>query len=142
MPSEEYDIQFTVTQYKKKLYISHLAALAIMPSQQATMLIFGNRTLVEVKPKEKHLIEKYPMYDMDSVLQYFVEPTKETKVYKVNRKDCFEFDGMIFISLSKLQIKNKYQIRFSLPFVKIFGTYYILCGKQKDVNTRIAVITE
>jgi len=49
---------------------------------------------------------------------------------------------MTFISLSKLDVKNKYSLRFSLPAIKMFGTYYILCGKQKDVNTRIIVKTE
>lgn len=137
----KYDIQFTVNIYKKKMYISHLAAIALS-LQQSTMLMFGDRTLIEVGAKEKNRIAEYPVYDVDSVLKVFVEPDKTAQVIKVNKKDCFTFDGMTFISLSKLQIKNKYNLRFSLPAIKIFGTYYILCGKQKDINTRIVVKPE
>ena len=138
-----YDIQLTVIIYKKKHYISHIAALSLKePLQDAPMLTFGNRILIEVKPKERHLISEFPVYDMDSMLASFLEPAKTAEKYKTSKKDCFTFDGMTFISLSKLQIKNKYSLRFSLPAVKIFGTYYILCGKQKDTNTRIAVIPE
>lgn len=136
----EYDVQLTVITYKKKTYISHLAALAIGDKLDSpVMLMFGNRSLVEVKNKDRHLVAQYPVYDMDSMLQSFVEPAKNAETYKISKKDCFKFDGMTFIPLSKLQMKNKYSLRFSLPALKIFGTYYILCGKQKDVNTRIVV---
>jgi len=138
-----YDIQLTVIIYKKKHYISHIAALSLKePLQDAPMLTFGNRILIEVKPKERHLISDFPVYDMDSMLASFLEPTKPFDKHTAVKKDCFTFDGMTFISLSKLQIKNKYSLRFSLPSIKIFGTYYILCNKQKDVNTRIVVIPE
>jgi len=138
-----YDIQLTVILYKKKQYISHIAALALSESlQDASLLTFGNRLLIEVKPKDRHLIAEYPIYDMDSMLQSFIEPHKTAEVHKINKKDCFTFDGMTFISLSKLDIKNKYNLRFALPAIKIFGTYYILCNKQKDVNTRIVVKPE
>ena len=138
-----FDIQFTVIIYKKKYYISHIAALALNGAlQDAPTVIFGNRMLVEVKQKDRHLIKQYPVYDMDSMLQSFLAPDKDATVHTINKKDCFTFDGMTFISLSKLQIKNKYNLRFSLPAVKIFGTYYVLCGKQKDVNTRIVIKPE
>ena len=136
-----YDIQFTVNVYKKKLYISHLAAIALNISQ-ASMVLFGDRTLIEINAKDKKLIEQYPVYDIDSMLNSFMPPAKDAEIVKVNKKDCFNFDGMTFISLSKLQIKNKYSLRFSLPAIKMFGTYYILCGKQKDINTRIVVKPE
>ena len=106
------------------------------------MLMFGNRSLVELKNKDKALVADYPVYDMDSMLNSFVNPDKSAEVYKVNKKDCFKFDGMLLIPLAKLSMKNKYSLRFSLPALKIFGTYYIVCGKQKDVNTRIVVIPE
>lgn len=138
-----YDIQLTVIIYKKKHYISHIAALSLSETiPNAPMMTFGNRILVEVDAKYKHLIKDLPVYDMDSMLKSFLEPDKAAEVHKINKKDCFTFDGMTFISLSKLQIKNKYNLRFSLPAVKIFGTYYILCGKQKDVNTRITIKPE
>ena len=136
----DYDIQLTVIVYKKKRYISHLAAIAIGDKLEfGSTLLFSNKTLLEVKPKDKAAIEKYPLYDMDSMLQSFLDPDKASTVVEVPKKDCFTFDGMTLISLSKMKVKNKYQLRFSLPAVKIFGTYYILCGKQKDVNTRIVV---
>ena len=138
---KRYDIQFTVNIYKKKLYISHLAAIALNISQ-AAMVLFGDRTLIEINAKDKKLIEQYPVYDIDSMLNSFVPPAKDAESIKVNKKDCFNFDGMTFISLSKLQIKNKYNLRFSLPAIKMFGTYYILCGKQKDINTRIVLRPE
>jgi len=138
-----YDIQLTVIIYKKKHYISHIAALSLKePLQDAPLLTFGNRILIEVKPKERHLIADFPVYDLDSMIQSFLDPAKTAEIHKINKKDCFTFDGMTFISLSKLQIKNKYSLRFSLPAIKIFGTYYVLCGKQKDVNTRIVVKPE
>lgn len=138
-----YDIQLTVIKYNKKTYISHLSAMAMGEQLQNTSIIqFGPRSLIEIKPKDKHLIAAYPVYDMDSMLQSFVAPAKIVESYRVAKKDCFTFDGMTFIPLSKLQIKNKYNLRFSLPSIKIFGTYYILCNKQKDVNTRIVVIPE
>jgi hypothetical protein len=138
-----YDIQLTVIIYKKKYYISHLAAIALGDKFCAdTMIMFNNRTLIEVKPKDKHLIEEYPVYNMDSVLSSFLAPDKKAEVHKIIKKDCFTFDGMTFISLSKLPIKNKYSLRFSLPAVKIFGTYFILCNKQKDINTRIVIKPE
>lgn len=138
-----YDVQLTVIIYKKKYYISHLAAIALGEKLESTSIMqFGNRTLIEVKPKDRHLVSGYPVYDMDSMLQVFVTPAKTAEVYKVAKKDCFTFDGMTFVSLSKMKMKNKYSLRFSFPAVKIFGTYYILCGKQKDVNTRIVVIPE
>jgi len=139
----EYDIQLTVIIYKKKYYISHLAALTFgdkMP--EASLVVFGNRSLIEIKQKDKDLIKNFPVYDMDSMLNSFLEPDKSATVLKINKKDCFTFDGKTFISLSKLKIKNKYNLRFSLPAVKIFGTYYIVCGKQKDVNTKIVIIPE
>ena len=139
----EYDVQLTVILYKKKSYISHLSAIALGEKlETANMLLFGTRSLVEVKPKDKNLISQYPVYDMDSMLQSFIEPDKKAEVYKVNKKDCFKFDGMTFVALSKLKMKNKYSLRFSLPAVKVFGTYYILCNKQKDINTRIVVSPE
>jgi hypothetical protein len=139
----KYDIQLTVIIYKKKYYISHLAAIALGDKlSETTMMNFGNRSLVEIKAKDKHLIKDYPVYNMDSMLQSFIAPDKATTIHKINKKDCFTFDGMTFISLSKLQLKNKYNLRFSLPAIKIFGTYYILCGKQKDVNTRIVINPE
>ena len=139
-----YDIQLTVILYKKKYYISHLAAIALADKLQVnTMILFGTRSLIEVKAKDKALITEYPVYDMDSMLQSFVDKSAFPKeVIKVKKKDCFQFDGMTFISLSKMELKNKYSIRFSLPAVKIFGSYYILCGKQKDVNTKVVVISE
>jgi hypothetical protein len=138
-----FDIQLTVIIYKKKKYISHIAALSLSePLKDAPIVVFGNRMLVEVKPAYKHLIEGFPVYDMDSMLQSFVEPDKTAEVCKANKKDCFEFDGMTFISLAKLNSHDKYRLRFSLAAVKIFGTYYILCNKQKDVNTRIVVKPE
>ncbi len=136
----DYDIQLTVIIYKKKRYISHLAAIAIGESLElGNTMLFGNRTLIGVRDKDKHLLAKYPVYDMDSMLNSFLMPDKSCEVVEVPKKDCFVFDGMTFISLSKMKTKNKYSLRFSLPAVKIFGTYYILCGKQKDVNTRIVV---
>ena len=139
----EYDIQFTVILYKKKTYISHIAAMSLKePLVDVPMLTFGNRMLLEIKAKHKNMITNFPVYDMDSMLQSFIEPVKTAEVYTVNKKDCFTFDGMTFISLSKMQMKNKYSLRFSLPALKIFGTYYILCNKQKDVNTRIVVKPE
>lgn len=139
----EYDVQYTVIIYKKNLYISNIAAIAIGDQLQfGNTLMFGTRTLIGVKQKDKALLAKYPVYDMDSMLQSFIEPDAKATVHKINKKDCFTFDGMTFISLSKLQIKNKYNLRFSLPSIKIFGTYYILCGKQKDVNTRIVIKPE
>lgn len=138
-----YDVQLTVLIYKKKYYISHLAAIALGEKlDNTTMIQFGNRTLFEVKPKDRHLIAEYPVYDIDSMLQSFVEADKKAEVYKVAKKDCFVFEGMTFISLSKMKMKNKYSLRFSFPALKIFGTYYVLCGKQKDINTRIVVIPE
>jgi hypothetical protein len=138
-----YDIQLTVIIYKKKQYISHIAALSLSESLQDTsILTFGNRLLVEVKPKDKKLIAHFPVYDMDSMLDSFVPADKNAEVLTVSKKDTFTFEGMTFISLSKLDVKNKYSLRFSLPAIKMFGTYYILCGKQKDVNTRIIVKTE
>jgi len=138
-----YDIQLTVILYKKKYYISHLSAIAIGDKlSTSSILLFNNKSLIEIKPKDKHLIAEYPVYDMDSMLQSFLEPDKTAEVHKVSKKDCFTFDGMTFISLSKMQIKNKYNLRFILPSIKIFGAYYILCGKQKDVNTRVVVKPE
>lgn len=138
-----YDIQLTVILYKKKYYVSHLAAITLSDKLQVTnVILFNNKPLIEIKAKDKHLIKDFPIYNMDSVLQSFVDPNKDVEIQKINKKDCFIFDGMTFISLSKLQIKNKYNLRFSLPSIKIFGTYYILCGKQKDVNTRIVIIPE
>lgn len=139
----EYDVQLTVILYKKKTYISHLSAINLGEKLEAAgMLMFGSRSLIEVKNKDKALINQYPVYDMDSMLNSFVVPNKAAEIYKVSKKNCFTFDGMTFVPLSKLPMKNKYSLRFSLPAVKIFGTYYILCGKQKDVNTRIVVIPE
>lgn len=139
----EYDIQFTVIIYKKKTYISHLAAIALADKIQTTnTMLFETRFLIEVKAKDKHLIKDFPIYNLDDVLQSFIEPDKSATVYKAAKKDCFVFDGLTFIALSKLQIKNKYYLRFSLPSIKIFGVYYVLCRKQKDVNTRIVVIPE
>ena len=139
----EYDVQLTVIIYKKKYYISHLAAIALGEKLESTSIMqFSNRTLIEVKPKDRHLIAEYPVYNVDSMLQSFVKPDKNAEIYKVNKRDCFKFDDMIFISLAKINIKNKYSLRFSLPALKIFGTYYILCGKQKDINTRIVVHPE
>ena len=144
MPQDnKYDIQLTVIIYKKKYYISHIAALALaVPPNNANMLLFGNRILIEVAKKDMSLISQYPIYDLDSMLKSFIEPATGAEVYTTERKACFVFDGMSFVSLSKLKIKNKYNLRFSLPTIKIFGTYYILCGKQKDVNTRIIVKPE
>jgi len=140
----DYDIQMTVILYKKKYYISHLAAIALGDKLQPTsIMLFGNRSLIEIKPKEKHLVKDYPVYDMDAMLQSFVEPIKPLKnTYKIDKKSCFVFDSMTFVSLSKLNIKNKYSLRFELPAIKIFGAYYILCGKQKDVNTKNIIISE
>ena len=138
-----YDIQFTVIVYKKKSYISHLAAIALGTKLESTSILpFANRSLVEVKPKDMKLVSKFPVYNMDSMIQSFVPAEKNAEVHKVSKKDCFTFDGMTFISLAKIKMKNKYSLRFSLPALKIFGTYYILCGKQKDVNTRIVIIPE
>lgn len=138
-----YDVQLTVIIYKKKYYISHLAAIALGEKLESTSIMqFGNRTLIEVKPKDRHLVAEYPVYDVDSMLQTFVPADKSAEIYTVNKKDCFVFDGMTFISLAKMKMKNKYSLRFSFPALKIFGTYYVLCGKQKDVNTRIVVIPE
>jgi hypothetical protein len=138
-----YDVQLTVIIYKKKYYISHLAAIALGESLESTSIMqFSNRTLIEVKPKDRHLIAEYPVYNIDSMLQSFVEPDERAEIYKVSKKDCFKFDDMTFISLAKIKIKNKYSLRFSFPALKIFGTYYILCGKQKDINTRIVVHPE
>jgi hypothetical protein len=138
-----YDVQLTVIIYKKKYYISHLAAIALGEKLESTSIMqFGNRTLIEVKPKDRHLVAEYPVYDVDSMLQTFVSADKSAEIYTVNKKDCFVFDGMTFISLAKMKMKNKYSLRFSFPALKIFGTYYVLCGKQKDVNTRIVVIPE
>ena len=138
-----YDVQLTVIIYKKKYYISHLAAIALGEKLESTSIMqFGNRTLIEVKPKDRHLVAEYPVYDVDSMLQTFVAADKSAEIYIVNKKDCFVFDGMTFISLAKMKMKNKYSLRFSFPALKIFGTYYVLCGKQKDVNTRIVVIPE
>ena len=138
-----YDVQLTVIIYKKKYYISHLAAIALGEKLESTSIMqFGNRTLIEVKPKDRHLVAEYPVYDVDSMLQTFVSADKSAEIYIVNKKDCFVFDGMTFISLAKMKMKNKYSLRFSFPALKIFGTYYVLCGKQKDVNTRIVVIPE
>ncbi len=107
-----YDIQLTVILYRKKYYISHLAAIALGEKLQTTnIILFGNRSLIEVKPKDKHLIAEYPVYDMDSMLQSFIEPDLKTViVHTTNKKDCFTFDGMTFISLSKLKLKNKYNL--------------------------------
>lgn len=139
----DYDVQLTVILYNKKTYISHLAAIALGEKfESSSIILFSNKSLIEVKAKDKHLVKDYPLYNMDSVLQSFVEPKKSAAVYKVNKKDCFKFDGMTLVPLSKLPMKNKYSLRFSLPAVKVFGIYYILCGKQKDVNTRIVVIPE
>ena len=138
-----YDIQLTVILYSKKYYISHIAAMSLSkPLIDTSMLNFDKRLLIEIKPKDKHLIANWPVYDMDSMLQSFIEPDKDAMIYAVNKKDCFTFDSMTFISLSKLKIKNKYYLRFSFPSIKIFGTYYIQCGKQKDVNTRIVINPE
>ena len=138
-----YDIQFTVIIYKKKHYISNIAAIALGDQiQLGGVLLFGNRTLIEISYKDKKLIEKYPVYDLDSMLQSFVEPIKPVTENIVSKKDCFAFDKMLFIPLPKLKTENKYRLRFSLPTVKIFGVYYILCDKQKDVNTRIIVKPE
>ena len=138
-----YDVQLTVIIYKKKYYISHLAAIVLGEKLESTSIMqFGNRTLIEVKPKDRHLVAEYPVYDVDSMLQTFVSADKSAEIYTVNKKDCFVFDGMTFISLAKMKMKNKYSLRFSFPALKIFGTYYVLCGKQKDVNTRIVVIPE
>jgi len=138
-----YDVQLTVILYKKKHYVSHIAALSLGESLQDTaILAFGNRILIEIKPKDKHLIKDLPIYDMDSMLNSFVPADKAAELIKVNKKDCFPLDDMQFISLSKMPMKNKYSLRFSLPHVKIFGTYYILCGKQKDVNTRLFIMPE
>ena len=138
-----YDVQLTVIIYKKKYYISHLAAIALGEKLESTSIMqFGNRTLIEVKPKDRHLVAEYPVYDVDSMLRTFVAADKSAEIYIVNKKDCFVFDGMTFISLAKMKMKNKYSLRFSFPALKIFGTYYVLCGKQKDVNTRIVVIPE
>ncbi len=138
-----YDIQLTVIVYKKKTYISHLAAIAIEASLDDTSLIqFGNRTLIEVKQKDKKLIKDFPVYDLDAMLLSFTTPDKSAEVFSVPKKDCFQFEGMIFVPLSKIKMKNKYSLRFSLPAVKIFGTYYIQCNKQKDINTRLYIKPE
>lgn len=138
-----YDIQLTVIKYKKKTYISHLAAIAIEASLDDTSLIqFGNRTLIEVKQKDKKLIKDFPVYDLDAMIQIFENPDKSAEAYLVPKKDCFNFDGHLFVPLSKIKIKNKYTLRFLLPAVKIFGTYYIQCNKQKDKNTRIFIKPE
>lgn len=136
-----YDIQFTVIIYKNKTFISHLAAIAL-GLQQSTMLLFGTRTLVEVNTKDKAKIADYPVYNMDSDLKAFVAPHKTAEVVKVDKKECISFEGMTFIPLSKMKQKNKYSLRFSLPAVKLFGTYFILCGKQKDINTRLVAKPE
>jgi hypothetical protein len=138
-----YDVQLTVIIYKKKTYISHLSAITLGDKLTApTMVMFGNKTLVEIKPKDKHLVKDFPVYDMDSMLESFTAPDKGAEIVKVNKKDTFVFDGITFISLAKLNAKDKYRLRFSLPAVKIFGVYCIVCGKQKDVNTRIVIIPE
>ena len=141
---KEYNVQLTVILYKKKYYISPIAAIAIGEKlDQGTTIMFGNKILIGVRDKDKHLITKYPVYDIDSALASFVKADmKLAAIYIAEKKNCFQFDGIEFISLQKLQLKNKYYIRFSMPTVKIFGAYYILCGKQKDVNTKIVVVAE
>lgn len=138
-----YDVQLTVIKHKKKTYISHLAAIALnLNLENSSIITFGNKSLIEVKAKDKHMISDLPVYDMDSAIRFFKDIDEEVEEHEVPKSDCFEFDGMSYIPLSKIKVKNKYHLRFSLPTVKIFGAYYIVCNKQKDVNTRVVLINK
>lgn len=138
-----YDIQLTVIIFNKKSYISHLAAIAINANlEETSVLHFANRTLIEIKQKEKEKIKDFPVYNLDTMLESFVKADKNAEVISVPKKDCFNFNGQAFIPLSKLKVKNKYHLRFSLPTVRIFGTYYIACNKQKDINTKLFIKPE
>ncbi|MBP8993136.1 MAG: hypothetical protein KBG30_04915 [Bacteroidales bacterium] len=134
----KYDIQFSVIIFQGKYFISHLAAVAIGKDfTNTTILNFNNKyQLVEVKNNEKELIKNYPTYNLDAMLNSFVEPAKDADVYYGDKKDSFVFQGETYYPLSKLAYKNKYQLKYILPCVKIFGTYYVVCNKQKDVNTK------
>ena len=134
----KYDIQFSVIIFQGKYFISHLAAVAIGKDfTNTTILNFNNKyQLVEIKNSEKELIKNYPVYNLDAMVASFVEPAEDADIYYGDKKDSFVFQKETYYPLSKLEYKNKYQLRHILPCVKIFGTYYIVCNKQKDVNTK------
>jgi len=134
----KYDVQFSVIIYKGEYFISHLAAVAIGKDfTNTTILNFNNKyQLVALKDYEKDLVKQYPVYNLDAVLNSFTPAQEDASVYYGDKKYSFVFQGETYYPLSKLDYKNRYQLKYLLPCVKIFGTYYIVCNKQKDVNTK------
>jgi len=103
-------------------------------------LVIGTEIVYEIP--DLKLLNAYEKYNLDVILKSFVAPTTKTQKFRIKLNDCFYLGDYTLIPLGKLNINKKYYLKHVLPLVKIFGKYFVVCNKQKDVNANVAIMTE